>query len=135
MMQETTMGRELAEMYGEKYYSLGTDFFKGKVNIKVTRDDGYSRNDFFLTSADPMAYQAKYFDDNRYCIDFTTLSETEQKTVYDMVHSDMTMGTVGEGFTWLNYFIHGVYRIDMVPADLYDGMIFYYKVNPIVPEY
>lgn len=135
MMQETIMGRELAEKYGEKYYSLGTDFFKGKVNIKVTRDDGYSRNDFFLTSADPMAYQAKYFDDNRYCIDFTTLSETEQKTVYDMVHSDMTMGTVGEGFTWLNYFIHGAYRIDMVPADLYDGMIFYYKVNPIVPEY
>jgi erythromycin esterase len=135
--QKTSMGGELKEKYGDKYYSLGTDFFKTTDNISLMLEEGESerqRKDYSLTSADPLAYQAKYFDNKRYCLDFTTLSETEQKSVYDMVHSEVTMGSVGEGFADIYRFMHMAYRIDMVPADLYDGMIFYYKTSPIEPE-
>lgn len=135
--QKTSMGGELKEKYGDKYYSLGTDFFKGTDNISVLGkepDSENGRKDFYLKSADPLAYQAKYFKDKRYCLDFTALSETEDKAVYDKVHSKVTMGSIGEGFVEAYYLMHMAYRIDMVPADLYDGMVFYYKTSPIEPE-
>ena len=135
---KASMGEILKEKYGDSYYSLGTDFFKGTDNISVLgkeNDPENCRKDFYLKSADPLAYQAKYFKDKRYCLDFTALSETEDKAVYDKVHSKVTMGSRGEGFVEAYYLMHSAYRIDMVPTDLYDGMIFYYKVNAIQPEY
>ena len=134
---KASMGEILKEKYGDNYYSLGTDFFKGTDNISVLGKEPDSENcrkDFYLKSADPLAYQAKYFKDKRYCLDFTALSETEDKAVYDKVHSKVTMGSRGEYFVEAYYLMHSAYRIDMVPTDLYDGMIFYYKVNAIQPE-
>ena len=35
MFMKVTMGGVLKEKYGDAYYSLGTDFFKGKSNILI----------------------------------------------------------------------------------------------------
>ncbi len=127
-----TMGEILKNKYGDEYYSLGTDFFKGKVNISVLgMTDKHQRKDYYVTTADPIAYQAKYTDEKRFYVDFESLSKDNAPKLYDMINSDLSMGSIGEGFTGAYYFIHSAYRIDMVPADLYDGMIFYYNVTPI----
>lgn len=134
IMYEETMGGLLKEQYGDAYYSLGTDFFKGSANIRVDMTAEYTRKNFYLHSADPMAYQAKYMEDKRYFMDFTSLDASEDAKVYDMVHSEMSMGSAGEGFSALYYFFHSTYRVNMAPADLYDGMIYYYEVGATSPE-
>lgn len=134
VMLKTTMGKELKEKYGDAYYSFGTDFFKSKFNSRVGFSDKIERKNYYVTSADPMAYQAKYTEDGRYFLDFETLSPEENKAVYDLVHSDVTMGSVGEGFSGVYYLFHSAYRIEQPPVDYYDGMMFYYEVSPIAPE-
>lgn len=136
-MMPTTMGHILKEKYGDDYYSLGTDFFKGKANISVLSivSEEYQRKDYYVTTADPIAYQAKYMKDKNFYLDFESLSPEKDKKLYDLVHSPVSMGAVGEGFTGLYYIYHSAYRIEMAPADLYDGMIYYYQVHAIVPQY
>jgi len=129
------MGGVLKEQYGDAYYSLGTDTFKGKANIHVETSAEYTRKDYFFHSADPMAYQAKYMEDKHYFLDFTTLSESHHPEVYEQVHSKMNMASLGEGFSAIYYLLPYVYRINMTPTDLYDGMIFYYEVQATNPEY
>ncbi|WP_072700484.1 erythromycin esterase family protein [Butyrivibrio hungatei] len=136
-MMPTTMGHILKEKYGDEYYSLGTDFFKGKANISVLSitTEEYQRKDYYVTTADPIAYQAKYMKDKKFYLDFETISPETDKKVYDLVHSPVSMGTVGEGFTGIYYIYHSAYRTEMAPVDLYDGMIFYYQVHATVPQY
>ena len=128
----TVMGGVLKEQYGDAYYSLGTDFFKGKSNIHVTGAD--KRKDFFVTTADPMAYQAKYVEDHRYYVDFATLDQATNEKVYDMVHKPMSTGSLGESFNEVCYLMHSAYRLNIEPSNLYDGMIFYYEVTATDPE-
>lgn len=137
MLQPVTMGGLLKEKYGDAYYSLGTDFFKGKTNASVSSviSSEYQRKDFYFTTADPIAYQAKYMDDKRFYLDFETVSSEDNKALYDLIHSEVSMGTLGEGLSGIYYFMHSAYRIEMKPADLYDGMIFYYNVSAISPQY
>ena len=137
MYMTITMGGALKEKYGEGYYSLGTDFFKGMSNVSVSRaiSDTYQRKDFYVTTADPIAYQAKYVNDKRFYLDFESTAGKENKKVCDLIHSSISMGSVGEGFTELYYLFHSAYRVEMAPAELYDGMIFYYKVGPTSPQY
>ena len=68
MFMKVTMGGVLKEKYGDAYYSLGTDFFKGKSNIRVYLGGPgeYKRKDYYVTTADPIAYQAKYVDGKRF---------------------------------------------------------------------
>lgn len=136
-MMPTTMGHILKEKYGDEYYSLGTDFFKGKANISVLSitTEAYQRKDYYVTTADPIAYQAKYMKDKKFYLDFGSISPETDKKLYDLVHSPVSMGTVGEGFTGIYYIYHSAYRTEMAPADLYDGMIFYYQVHATVPQY
>ncbi|RKM54871.1 erythromycin esterase family protein [Butyrivibrio sp. X503] len=136
ILVKETMGGFLKEKYGDSYYSLGTDFFKGTFNSSVIRtsaDDPYMRKNYYVTTADPMAYQAKYMEDKKFYLDFENLSPEDNKAVYDLVHSNVTTGSVGEGFYGLGYLIHASYRINIAPTELYDGMLFYYSISPIDP--
>ncbi len=137
MVQSVTMGGLLKEKYGDAYYSLGTDFFKGKTNARVESmiSDEYKRKDFFFTTADPIAYQAKYMEDKRFYLDFETISKEDNKELYDLVHSNVSMGTLGEAVSDMYYLAHYAYRIEKAPADLYDGMIYYYSVSATSPQY
>ena len=137
MVQSVTMGGLLKEKYGDAYYSLGTDFFKGKTNARVESmtSDEYKRKDFFFTTADPIAYQAKYMEDKSFYLDFESISTEDNKELYDLVHSNVSMGTLGEAVSDMYYLAHFAYRIEMAPADLYDGMIYYYSVSATSPQY
>ena len=134
---KVTMGGVLKEKYGDAYYSLGTDFFKGKSNIRVfsATTDEYERKDYYVTTADPIAYQAKYVDGKRFFMDFGSLSPENNAKIHTMVNSKVSMGSLGEGFMGMYYLIHSSYRVNMAPTELYDGMIFYYEVGAINPKY
>lgn len=128
----TCMGQNLRTDLGEAYYAIGTDYFTADVNIHdstMMYKNPQRRNHRFC-SQDPLAYQARYMDDEMYFLDFSSVPE-ESSELYDQLHTDMRMANVGEGYMWLWYIFVDSIRPAQVPAELYDGMIYVYDAEPI----
>ena len=86
------------------------------------------RGNHSFCSADPLAAQAKRLGGSYY-LDFAGVSEGGE--TYTLLHSAMTMGSLGEGYTFLMKLLPQSYRTADIPAELYDAMIFVYSASPI----
>ncbi|MBR5943408.1 MAG: erythromycin esterase family protein [Lachnospiraceae bacterium] len=128
-----TFGEKLFREYGKEYYVIGTDFYNATVNIHTagTYDEKYERANHDFCSSDPLANQAKYFDDGVYLLDFSKVTENSGK-IYELIHKPTFMGLVGEGFNEYSYFCK-YYRTKVIQADRYDAVVYYYNANPIEP--
>ena len=120
------MGSHLKKIFGEKYFIIGTDFYKGIVNINEIGPDNKRSNHVFV-SADPLAYSARKFK-GKYYLDFTKVKEGE---TFEFINKEINMGSLGEGYSPLMKFIPTSYRVKEIPKDLYDAMIFVYYAKPI----
>lgn len=120
------MGSHLKKIFGEKYFIIGTDFYKGIVNINVAGPDNKRSNHVFV-SADPLAYSARKFK-GKYYLDFTKVKDGE---TFDLINKEINMISLGEGYSPLMKFMPRTYRAKEVPKDLYDAMIFVYYAKPI----
>ncbi len=131
--EQLTMGENINRIFEGRYFCIGSEFYRGVVNIHTagTYDDEYERADHEYCSDDPLAYQARYFEGGRYCLDFTKLKDTESR-VYRTAHDKIFNGLVGEGYNAL-IDISKNYRISCVPAERYDAVVYYYEVSPIDP--
>lgn len=121
----TSMGDNLNQKYGDRYLAIGTDYFNTTDNIA----NNSGRGNYSFCSADPLAAQAKFMDTQTYYLDFNQIDSNSK--IYSMIHSKMSMGSLGEGYSFLMRFINYSHRISETPAKLYDGMIFVYSANPI----
>lgn len=128
-----TMGDHIDRLFEGSYFCIGTDFYDGYVNIHTagTFGEDYERADHFYCSEDPLAYQAKYFEDGMYCLDFSKVTD-ENSEVYKNVHDLIFCGFAGEGYAAIQD-AYKEERSKFVPADRFDAMIFYYEVTPIDP--
>ena len=124
------MGSHLKEIFGEKYFIIGTDFYKGIVNINEIGPDNKRSNHVFV-SADPLAYSARKFK-GKYYLDFTKVQDGETS---EFINKEINMGSLGEGYSPLMKFIPTSYRVEEIPKDLYDAMIFVYYAKPIAVTY
>ena len=124
------MGSHLKKIFGEKYFIIGTDFYKGIVNINEAGPDNKRANHAFV-SADPLAYSARKFK-GKYYLDFTKIQDGE---TFEFINKEINMGSLGEGYSPLMKFIPTSYRIKEVPRNLYDAMIFVYYAKPIAVIY
>ena len=120
------MGSHLKEIFGEKYFIIGTDFYKGIVNINEVGPDN-KRSNYAFVSADPLAYNARKFK-GKYYLDFTKVQDGE---TFEFINKEINMGSLGEGYSPLMKFIPTSYRVKETPKDLYDAMIFVYYAKPI----
>ena len=120
------MGSHLKKIFGEKYFIIGTDFYKGIVNISEAGPDN-KRSNYGFVSADPLAYSALKFK-GKYYLDFTKVEDGE---TFDLINKEINMISLGEGYSPLMKFIPRAYRVKEVPKDLYDAMIFVYYAKPI----
>lgn len=120
------MGSHLKKIFGEKYFIIGTDFYKGIVNINEVGSSNKRSNHVFV-SADPLAYSARKFK-GKYYLDFTKVKDGE---TFELINKEINMGSLGEGYSPLMKFIPRTYRIKEVPKDLFDAMIFVYYAKPI----
>lgn len=118
------VGERLKEKYKKDYFVIGSDFYKSKVNIKNLTSNKRIIKKFI--SADKLAYQAKDFN-NIYYLDFSEIKKGQTKKI---IENQGNMGVLGEGYTFLNI-IPKTYRIKETYKNLYDGMIFVYKAEPI----
>ena len=129
-----TMGERINRLFDGSYYCIGTEFYLATVNIHTagTFDDAYERANHDFCSDDILAYQAQFFEDGRYCLDFRKITD-ENSRIYRTVHSRIFTGLVGEGYNLLGEAATKNYRSRMVPADRYDAVIYYYQATPIDP--
>lgn len=119
------MGENLSEKYKKSYLTIGTDFYKTRVNIKTMQKNQRTMQKFI--SADPFAYAAKNYN-NSYYLDFSKVEDGDCKNLLD---SKIKMGSLGEGYTWVMKFVPYSYRIENSPKAIFDSMIFVYETHPI----
>ena len=124
------MGEYLAEIYGENYFVIGTDYFKTECNMPKL--DGERANQQF-TSADPLAAQVKNLETDMVYLDFASIPASEEK-LYDTIHSKMYMGSLGEAYNPLMKILPYTNRINEVPSEFYDAMILVYEATPTNPQ-
>lgn len=120
------MGSHLKKIFGAEYFIIGTDFYKGIVNINEVGPDNKRSNHVFV-SADPLAYSARKFK-GKYYLDFTKVEDGE---TFDLINKEINMVSLGEGYSPLMKFMPRTYRVKEVPKDLYDAMIFVYYAKPL----
>ena len=123
-----SMGEHLYDIYKDKYFAIGTDYFKTECNINnIGISEG--RGNYKFCSADPLAAQAKRFA-GTYYLDFSDINK-DSGELYKMVNSDMRMGSLGEGYSFLMKFLPISNRIKQTPTKKYRAMIFVYEATPI----
>lgn len=125
----TFMGEELATKYGDSYYVIGTDFYKTECNLPGMNEKRITRKFY---SADPLANTANSLGMDRAYLDFEKMENTEK--LHSVIHNNMIMGSLGEGYSFLNKILPNTYRISDIPAELYDGMIIVTNATPTVIE-
>ncbi|WP_026506540.1 erythromycin esterase family protein [Butyrivibrio sp. MC2013] len=130
---DETMGDQIDRLFDGSYFCIGTDFYEGYVNIHTagTFDENYERADHFYCSDDPLAYQAKYFENGIYCLDFSKVTD-ENSSIYKALHSFIFCGFAGEGYGAIQD-LYKQERSKFVPVNRFDAMILYYEVTPIDP--
>lgn len=128
-----TMGDNINDIFDGSYFCIGTGFYEGFVNIHTagTYDENYERQDHYYCTDDPLAYQAKFFENGTYCLDFSRVTD-ENSSVYKKLHSYVMTGLVGEGYSPLND-LGNSHRTPMIPAKRFDAVIYFYEVTPIDP--
>lgn len=125
------MGSRIDEIFDGSYFCVGTGFYNTCVNVHTagTYDDEYLREDHNYCSSDILAYQAKFFEGERYCLDFTKVTDKNSK-VYKCIHTPAFMGSFGEGYNkWQDF--SRAYRSKLVQGDRFDAVIYYYNATPI----
>ena len=127
----TAMGGYIDEIFEGSYFCVGTAFYNACVNIHVsgTYDDNYLRKDFNFCSDDILAYQAKYFDGESYCLNFKEIDDTNSE-VYKRIHKNGFMGLVGGGYSAASG-MRKDDRVNLIQGDRFDAVIYYYNVTPI----
>ncbi len=128
-----TMGDNINALFDGSYFCIGTGFYEGYVNIHTagTYDENYERADHFYRTDDPFAYQAKFFENGTYCLDFSRVTD-ENSDIYKKLHSYVFSGLIGEGYSPAND-LGNSHRVSMIPTKRFDAEIYYYEVTPIDP--
>lgn len=128
----TPMGELLAKGFAGEYTAIGTGFFTADVNIStsVMMTDTQERGVRHFCSADPLAYQARFFPEGMYALDFSSIPETSE-ALYRLIHEPMPMASIGEGYMWIWYlFPQTAYRPEQIPTELFDAMIYVDHAKP-----
>lgn len=116
-----TLGMYMAEELGDRYYAIGTDFYKGSVNMPSLG----KRTEQSWNTADPLAAQMKNINMDKAYIDFGSVPEGEK--LYKIINRKMHMGSLSEGYSFTMHLLPHTYRINKIPTEFYDGMILVYE--------
>ncbi len=126
-VQKETLGSHLKDEFGDAYYAIGTDYYHAKANI-ASQSSGKRGNHSF-TSGDPLAKLSKNYPDKMYMLQFNEIDENDE--VWNVINAPMTMGSLGEGYSFLMHIMKNTVRLNIIPTQKYDAMIFIYNTTPL----
>lgn len=125
----TCMGEQLAEKYGAEYYTIGTDFMDGEVN--VINGSG-EQTTVTIHHNNALKGQLTDMEGNAFYIDFAKASQNEE--VAEILQENLAMVSVGNEFSSWQKISSAFYSTKSVPADNYDGLVIYKTVTPTERE-
>lgn len=120
------MGALLADELGTGYFAIGTDFYKTDCNLPSGMDGKRKNHTFY--SKDPLAKASKQSGFAVSYLDFSKIPNTS--ALKEQVQSPVSMGSLGEGYSFLMKFLPMTYRVQRTPASTFDGMIFVSDAHP-----
>lgn len=121
------LGSLLAEELGDGYFAVGTDFCKSVCNLPKPYTGERITHTFY--SRDPLAKASARcgFDAS-----FLSFSEVpKDSALAEYIADSIPTGSLGESYSILMNFIPRSYRVQRVPQDAYDAMIFVANATPI----
>ena len=124
------LGSLLAEELESGYFAIGTDFYKSVCNLPKPYTGKRITHTFY--SYDPLAKASKKCGFDVSFLDFSKVPEDSALTQYP-AHS-ISMGSLGESYSVLMNFVPRSYRVQRIPQDAYDTMIFVANATPIEIE-
>lgn len=124
------LGSLLAENLGDGYFAIGTDFYKSVCNLPKPYTGKRITHAFY--SYDPLAKASKKCDFDVSFLDFSKVPEGSLLTKH--LANSISMGSLGESYSVLMNFVPRSYRVQRIPQDAYDAMIFVTNATPIEIE-
>lgn len=124
------LGSLLAENLGDGYFAIGTDFYKSVCNLPKPYTGKRITHTFY--SYDPLAKASKKCGFDVSFLDFSKVSE--DSALMEYLANNISMGSVGEYYSVLMNFVPRSYRVQRIPQDAYDAMIFVTDTAPIEIE-
>ena len=121
------LGSLLAEELGIGYFAIGTDFYKSVCNLPKPYTGKRITHTFY--SYDPLAKASKKCSFDVSFLDFSKVPEDSALTQY--LANSISMGSLGESYSVLMNFVPRSYRVQRIPQDAYDAMIFVANATPI----
>lgn len=122
----TCMGEILESQYGDAYFTIGTDFIEGEVN--VVNSEGNAVN-VSISQENALKDRIKNLEGNSFYLEVEKAMENEE--MVDILNNPLKMISIGETFDEWQTKVAATYSVKMVPAENYDGMILLKTVTPI----
>ena len=124
------LGSLLAENLGDGYFAIGTDFYKTVCNLPKPYTGKRITHTFY--SYDPLAKASKKCGFDVSFLDFSIVPEGSALMEY--IANGVPMGSLGEYYSILMNFVPRSYRVQRIPQDAYDAMVFVTDTAPIEIE-
>lgn len=121
------LGSLLADNLGDGYFAIGTDFYRSVCNLPKPYTGKRITHTFY--SYDPLAKASEKCGFDVSFLDFSKIPEDSALTKY--IANNISMGSLGESYSALMNFIPRSYRVQRIPQDAYDAMIFVANAAPI----
>lgn len=121
------LGSLLADNLGDGYFAIGTDFYRSVCNLPKPYTGKRITHTFY--SYDPLAKASEKCGFDVSFLDFSKIPEDSALTKY--IANNISMGSLGESYSALMNFVPRSYRVQRIPQDAYDAMIFVANAAPI----
>lgn len=121
----TSMGKILAEDFGDSYYAIGTDLLKGEVNA-VTMSG--KRKNFSIHNKNQLTALFENDNENEYYLDFSKVESIPE--VDKLLNTKQRMTNIGAQFDIYQKYVKFFYTLNMVPKNAYDSIIIVKTVTP-----
>ncbi|GGA26293.1 erythromycin esterase family protein [Psychrobacillus lasiicapitis] len=114
-----SMGNYLDELYGAKYFAIGTDLMNS--NFQALNRGSDKRKNYKIKNHNDLVDAFREVEPNIFYVDFEKASES--KELLDIIKSKQKMVNVGDDFRSWQKLLKMFYTIEMVPNKAYDGVI------------
>lgn len=121
----TCMGEQLAQKYGKAYFTIGTDFIEGKVN--VINGLGNETN-VRIKAENALKEQVQNLNGNAFYFSVAVASENEELS--EIMHNPIRIVSIGNELNQWQTVMKAFYTTEDIIADNYDGIIILKTVTP-----
>ena len=125
----TSMGKLLSDQYKEKYYTIGTEFYKSQFTAYNDMTD--SKEKFEVeTNKD---WMADLFHETGVSTGYLDLNDTCKNEVLGKIfESSQKMHSIGSVFNSIYSEVPETYTLDTVPIKSFDGIVYIDEITPTV---